>query len=127
MNAWRAVHMTECGVQAIESIPPAISTPLVFHVDGRPVSWPYFTSRVWRPALKKIGLPHRLVYCLRDTFAYFSLRAGVPISTVAREMGHADVSTTFRVYGGWCAEMGAEAAVLRAAWAATPAAAQEVR
>ena len=117
VNAWRAVHLTERGVAAIQSVPRAISTPSVFHLDGKPVSWPYFTSRVWRPALKTAGLPHRRVYCLRHTFAYFSLRAGVPISTVAREMGHADVSTTFKVYGGWCMEMGAEAAVLRSAWA----------
>jgi integrase len=56
-------------------------------------------------------------YNLRHTFAYWSLRAGVPIATVAREMGHTSTEQTFRVYGGWCREMGADAAAMREAWA----------
>jgi integrase len=60
---------------------------------------------------------HRAPYNLRHTFAYWSLRAGVPIALVARDMGHADVSRTFQVYGGWCIEMGADAAALRETWA----------
>jgi hypothetical protein len=32
-------------------------------------------------------------------------------------MGHADVSRTFTVYGGWVREMGADAAALRESWA----------
>jgi hypothetical protein len=32
-------------------------------------------------------------------------------------MGHADVSRTFTVYGGWCREMGEDAAALRETWA----------
>jgi len=40
------------------------------------------------------------------------------VATLAREMGHASTERTFAVYGGWCHEMGADAAALRAAWAA---------
>ena len=72
---------------------------------------------MWKPALEAAGLAYRAPYNLRHTFAYWSLRAGVPIATVAREMGHADVSRTFQVYGGWCREMGADAALLRERWA----------
>jgi hypothetical protein len=51
----------------------------------------------------------------------------VPIATLAREMGHESTEHTFRVYGGWCLEVGAEAAALRAAWASLkPAAEQNV-
>jgi integrase len=53
---------------------------------------------------------------MRHTFAVWSLRAGVPIQDVGREMGHADVSITFRTYGQWADEMGTRAANLRAAW-----------
>ena len=42
------------------------------------------------PALKLAGLEKRPPYSLRHTFAYWSLRAGVPIATVAREKGHAE-------------------------------------
>ena len=55
------------------------------------------------------------------------LGEGVPIATLAREMGHESTEHTFRVYGGWCLEVGAEAAALRAAWASLkPAAEQNV-
>ena len=37
----------------------------------------------------------------------WSLRAGVPIASLAREMGHTTTEQTFKVYGGWCREMGA--------------------
>jgi len=32
-------------------------------------------------------------------------------------MGHTSTQMTFRIYGGWCREMGAEAAVMREVWA----------
>lgn len=121
-SAWRTVHLTSRGTAAIAAMPRAISTRRVFHIDGRPISWPYFAGQVWRPALELAGLPHRAPYNLRHTFAYWSLRAGVPIATVAREMGHTSTEQTFRVYGGWCAEMGQDAAALREAWAENQAA-----
>jgi hypothetical protein len=88
----------------------------VFHVDGRPVSWPYFTREVWHPALVTAGLEPRAPYNLRHSYALHNLQAGVPIATLARQMGHSDVSRTFTVYGGWVREMGADAAAMRGAW-----------
>jgi integrase len=126
-QAWRTVHLTSRGVDAIQNVPRAIGTRRVFQVDGRPISWTYFAREIWRPALKTAGLDYRAPYCLRHTFAYWSLRAGVPIATVAREMGHADVKRTFAVYGGWCREMGADAAVLRETWATSQSAAVSSR
>jgi len=114
--AWRTVHLTSRGRAAIESMPRALKTRRVFHIDGRPISWVYFWREVWKPALEAAGLEYRAPYNLRHTFAYWSLRAGVPIATVAREMGHSDVSRTFQVYGGWCREMGADPAALREVW-----------
>ena len=40
----------------------------------------------------------------------FSLRAGVPISDLAREMRHANVNLTFETYGHWADEVGERAA-----------------
>ena len=51
-----------------------------------------------------------------SSYALHNLQAGVPIATLARQMGHSDVSRTFTVYGGWVREMGADAAALPAAW-----------
>jgi integrase len=72
---------------------------------------------VWHSALKAASLEKRPPYSLRHTFAYWSLRAGVPIADLAREMGHASTERTFAVYGHWCREMGDRAASLRQAWA----------
>jgi integrase len=116
-GAWRAVHMTKRGQEAIGQMPRALATSRVFHIDGRPISWRYFHQDIWGPALQSAGLAPRPPYALRHTFAYLSLRAGVPIAVLAREMGHATTEQTFRVYGGWCREMGADAAKLRSAWA----------
>jgi integrase len=117
--AWRTVHMTSRGQAAIASMPRSISTRRVFNIDGRPISWVYFWREIWRPALELAELDYRAPYNLRHTFAYWSLRANVPIADLAREMGHADVSRKFQVYGGWCREMGASAAHLRETWAAS--------
>ena len=62
------------------------------------------------------GLEARPPYSLRHSFALHSLQAGVPIANLARQMGHADVSRTFTVYGGSVREMGADAAKLRERW-----------
>jgi hypothetical protein len=34
-------------------------------------------------------------------------------------MGHTSTEQTFKVYGGWCREMGEDAAAMRSAWATT--------
>lgn len=115
--AWRTVHLTSRGVAAIREMPRALKTRRVFHVDGRPISWVYFWREVWTPALALAGLDHRPPYNLRHSYALHSLQAGVPIATLARQMGHADVSRTFQVYGGWVREMGSDAAALRERWA----------
>ncbi len=122
----RLVYLTDRGRAALACLPRALATDRMFTVEGRPISWPYFARAVWRPALERAGLAHRTFYCTRHTFAYFSLRAGVPISDVARDMGHTDVTRTFQVYGHWAREQGAGAAVLRQAWAAAERQAEAV-
>jgi integrase len=109
-------HATDRGVEAIRRVPRSIATRRVFHVDGRPVSWTYFRREVWQRALDAAGLEQRAPYNLRHSYALHNLQAGVPIATLARQMGHSDVSRTFTVYGGWVREMGADAAAMRAAW-----------
>jgi integrase len=118
-GAWRTVHMTSRGVAAIKSMPRSLLTRHVFHVDGRPISFDYFRREVWHPALELAGLETRAPYCLRHSYALHCLQAGVPIATLARQMGHTNVSRTYKTYGGWVREMGADAAALRESWAAS--------
>jgi integrase len=125
-GAWRTVHLTSRGVEAIRSMPRSLLTRHVFNIDGRPISFDYFRREVWHPALVLAGLEPRAPYCLRHSYALHSLQAGVPIATLARQMGHTNVSRTYQTYGGWVREMGADAAALRESWAAgTNAAPQE--
>ena len=114
--AWRTVHLTKRGVAAIRAVPRTLSTRLVFNVEGRPISWPYFWREIWKPALEAAGLEYRAPYDLRHSYALHCLQVGVPIATLARQMGHADVNRTFATYGGWVREMGADAALMRQTW-----------
>lgn len=74
-------------------------------------------ERVWTPALQAAGLPYRVPYQMRHSFAFFSLMAGVPISDLAVEMGHTSITLAHEVYGAWSDEMGDRAANLRSRWA----------
>jgi integrase len=116
-GARRVVHLTPRGVAAYEEATRAISTPVVWHDCGRRLDWNAWRRNVWHTALELAELETRSPYCMRHTFSYFSLRAGVPVSDVAREMGHTDVSRTYRTYGMWIDELGRRAANLRAVWA----------
>jgi integrase len=75
------------------------------------------TEHSWRPALELAELEYLRPYKPPHMFAYRSLRACVAIATVAREMGHAPTEMAFRIHGGWCCEMSADAAAMRLAWA----------
>lgn len=118
-NAERFVTLTRRGIAAYQSIPRSDGTALVFHTDGRPLDLHNWRARVWHPALELAGLQRRTIYQLRHTFAFFSLMAGVPLSDLAVEMGHANITLTHQTYGHWSDEMGDRAARLRSAWAAT--------
>jgi integrase len=122
-HAQRTVHLTQRGVAAYQSIPRSIATPLAFHTRrGEAIHWGHWRGDVWRTALELAGLASRPPYSTRHTFAVWSLQAGVPIDTLAREMGHGDVSITHRTYGAWRVDMGERAASLRGAWATENAA-----
>jgi integrase len=120
----RKVTLTSRGEAAYRSIPRFLGCPFVFHGwrgDGVPLSdadWRSWTDNRWRPALRAAGLQHRKPYNTRHTFAYFALRAGVPINTVAQEMGHDNVQQTYGTYGKWADEIGERAAQMREQWAA---------
>ena len=113
----RVVQLTRRGREAYESAPRALSTPLVWHDHGLPLNWNTWQKRTWHPALEQAGMAKRAPYCCRHTFAYFSLRAGVPVADLAREMGHTSVSRTYLTYGLWVDELGERAASLRERWA----------
>lgn len=68
--------------------------------------------RYWSPTLKALGIRHRDAYQTRHTYASLLLTGGSNPAWIAKQLGHADITTTLRVYARWIesADNGAEAA-----------------
>jgi integrase len=56
-----------------------------------------------RNELGKVRPPHP--HMLRDTFAVWNLRHGVPLHSVAKMLGHSNPSTTAKAYLPWVKEL----------------------
>jgi integrase len=67
--------------------------------EGRPLSPTNFSTRTFRPALKRAGITRRIrFHDLRHTHASLQLAQGVDVVRVSRALGHANVSTTLNIY-----------------------------
>jgi integrase len=65
----------------------------------RPLSPTNFSTRIFRPALKRAGITRRIrFHDLRHTHASLQLAQGVDVVKVSRALGHANVSTTLNIY-----------------------------
>jgi integrase len=61
----------------------------------------YFNARIWKPALKKAGIPQTRangMHALRHYFASVLLDAGESVRALADYLGHSDPGFTLRVY-----------------------------
>lgn len=67
--------------------------------------------RYWTPTLKALGIRHRDAYQARHTYASLLLTGGINPAWIAKQLGHAKVTTTLNVYARWIesADKGAEA------------------
>ena len=63
-----------------------------------------FRNREWRRILKRVGIGHRRLKDLRDTYASQLLTAGVQLGYVSLQLGHSDVAVTARHYARWCGD-----------------------
>lgn len=52
----------------------------------------------WRNFVKRNGLPHVTVHSLRHTNATLLIAAGTNLQTVANRLGHANTTTTSKIY-----------------------------
>lgn len=55
-------------------------------------------NTLWNALRAECGLADARIHDLRHTFATYELAAGVDIATVSESLGHADISTTKRIY-----------------------------
>ncbi len=84
---------------------------LVFPADdGRPRR-PSTLTAAFARLCRALEIPDGHFHCLRHTFATEMLRAGVPVKVVSEMLGHANPSTTLRIYAHVLGDMQEAAAV----------------
>lgn len=70
----------------------------VFHTCTGEYIKPSNIARAFRNILKFGSLPHIRLHELRHTLATLALQAGVPITDISKQLGHASISTTLDFY-----------------------------
>ena len=84
---------------------------LIFRTPrGKPMHERNLVQRVFKPLLRRAGLPDLRLYDLRHSFATLALRAGAPARLVSEQLGHASVAFTLDTYGHVLEESRSEAA-----------------
>ena len=74
--------------------------------------FPTSITQWMRKFIKRTGLPDTCVHSLRHTYASLLISEGIPVSAVAGNLGHAQVSTTTKIYTHVIAETAAAAAAV---------------
>ncbi|QSX35352.1 site-specific integrase [Shewanella avicenniae] len=68
------------------------------NAEGNPLDKGNIRDRVWKPALKKMGLKYRRPYETRHTAATLWLAAGEAPEWIAHQMGHSNTKMLFETY-----------------------------
>jgi integrase len=76
-------------------------TRLVFRHPNRTTDEPADLPRdIWMPLVKQVGLPRRVLYSLRATFASLARASGEAAFNVPRMMGHSGSAVVDQVHAG---------------------------
>ncbi|MEZ9143968.1 tyrosine-type recombinase/integrase [Vibrio sp. 10N.286.52.C3] len=68
------------------------------NASGNPLDKGNVRDRIWKPALKEMGLKYRRPYETRHTYATLMLAAGEAPEWIARQMGHTTTKMLFQTY-----------------------------
>jgi integrase len=75
--------------------------PWVFATRAGKPPRPHRTAKTFHKVLAAAGLPHFRLYDLRHTYASHLIAQGADIAYVAKQLGHAKMTTTLLYYGHW--------------------------
>lgn len=97
----RTVPMVKALRNVLKNWVKTISCEYIF---ARPYkNIPYSNSksivdRYYKPMLKRLNIPYRVIYNTRHSFASVAVENKIPLATVSRCLGHSTLSTTERFY-----------------------------
>ena len=53
---------------------------------------------MYKPLLQRVGIPYKILYSTRSTFASLAAERGVSMLVISKCLGHSDLATTQRFY-----------------------------
>lgn len=107
----RVVRLLPGARSALESMAPPERSGAVTRNPSTGERWheDRGLARAFRKACAAVDVRYRYPYQLRHTFASWALSSGENPLWVAKQMGHADVTMIFKVYGKYMPDMNPEA------------------
>jgi integrase len=99
LNALRA-HIEAMDLDGqVKSWSPEVRQLVFPTAAGKVARYSTFHESIWRPLLKKAGLPYRKYHSTRHTYATWLLSDGADIRWVQKQLGHSTIAITADVYG----------------------------